>query len=101
VTHTGNGGAEWHANGMSGMKRISGFESTSKRRKGYPSEQRVKRGDRYVHGDKELEEKLGRKDMCPCGSGRWFQEMLHEKGALLRVHDDTTIAGTNCNTSET
>jgi len=26
----------------------------SKRRRGYPSETRVKRGDRYVHGDKEL-----------------------------------------------
>ena len=30
------------------------FEVTSKRRKGYPSESRVKRGDRIVHGDKEL-----------------------------------------------
>jgi hypothetical protein len=26
----------------------------SKRRHGYPSESRVKRGDRIVHGDKEL-----------------------------------------------
>jgi hypothetical protein len=30
------------------------FEVISKRRKGYPSEQRVKRGTRTVHGDKEL-----------------------------------------------
>jgi hypothetical protein len=30
------------------------FEPTSKRRKGYPSESRVKRGVRVVGGDKEL-----------------------------------------------
>jgi uncharacterized protein YecA (UPF0149 family) len=48
------------------------FEITSKRRKGFPSETRVKRGDRIVHGTKELYEKLGRKDLCPCGSGRSF-----------------------------
>jgi len=45
---------------------------SSKRRKGYPSETRVKRGYRVVHGDKELLEKLGRNDPCPCGSGRRF-----------------------------
>jgi hypothetical protein len=32
----------------------SPFEITAKRRKGYPSETRVKRGQRVVHGDKEL-----------------------------------------------
>ncbi|MBX9952381.1 MAG: SEC-C domain-containing protein [Candidatus Obscuribacterales bacterium] len=32
----------------------------------------MKRGRRIVHGDKELVEKLGRKDLCPCGSGRRF-----------------------------
>jgi hypothetical protein len=32
----------------------STFSSMSKRRHGYPSESRVKRGDRIVHGDKEL-----------------------------------------------
>ncbi|WP_420128544.1 SEC-C metal-binding domain-containing protein [Longimicrobium sp.] len=31
-----------------------------------------------VHGDKELLEKLGRNDLCPCGSARRFQEVLHE-----------------------
>jgi uncharacterized protein YecA (UPF0149 family) len=36
----------------------------------------VKRGLRVVHGDKELLEKLGRNDPCPCGSGRSFQELL-------------------------
>ena len=48
------------------------FEITSKRRKGFPSETQVKRGPRVVHGDKELCEKLGRNDLCPCGSGRRF-----------------------------
>ena len=33
---------------------MSSFEPTSKRRKGYPSESRVKRGVRVVRGDKEL-----------------------------------------------
>ncbi|MDH5412421.1 MAG: SEC-C metal-binding domain-containing protein [Alphaproteobacteria bacterium] len=31
-----------------------------------------------MHGDKELVEKLGRNDPCPCGSGRRFQALLHE-----------------------
>jgi uncharacterized protein YecA (UPF0149 family) len=29
-----------------------------------------------VHGDKELIEKLGRNDLCPCSSGRRFQALL-------------------------
>ncbi|UCG46982.1 MAG: SEC-C domain-containing protein [Phycisphaerales bacterium] len=48
----------------------------SKRRKGYPSERRVKTGVQVVHGEKELMEKLGRNDLCPCGSGKCLQEML-------------------------
>jgi len=36
----------------------------------------VKRGLRVVHGGKELIEKLGRNDLCPCGSGRRFQGLL-------------------------
>jgi hypothetical protein len=52
------------------------FEVSSKRRKSFPSETRVKRGDRVVHGDVELIEKLGRNDLCPCGSGRRFQALL-------------------------
>jgi len=50
----------------------SNFEITSKRRKGFPSETQVKRGVRVVHGNKELSEKLGRNDLCPCGSGHSF-----------------------------
>jgi len=35
---------------------------------------RVKRGLRLVRGgEKELVEKLGRGDPCPCGSGKRFQ----------------------------
>ncbi|MDP6707348.1 MAG: SEC-C metal-binding domain-containing protein [Alphaproteobacteria bacterium] len=54
----------------------------SKRRKGFPSEARVKRGHRVVHGDKDLVEKLGRNDLCPCGSGRRFQALLPPERAL-------------------
>ena len=50
------------------------FETMSKRRKGFPSETRVRRGVRIVNGDKLLEEKLGRNDLCPCGSGRLFKK---------------------------
>jgi uncharacterized protein YecA (UPF0149 family) len=46
----------------------------SKRRRGFPSEAQVKRGLPVVHGDKELVEKLGRNDLCPCGSGRRFKK---------------------------
>jgi uncharacterized protein YchJ len=56
---------------------MSTYEITSKRRKGFPSETNVKRGDRIVHGNKQLTEKLGRNDPCPCGSGRSFQKVLH------------------------
>ncbi len=54
----------------------------SKRRKGYPSETRVKTGQRLVHGEKELTEKLGRNDPCPCGSGRSFQDLLPQDRPL-------------------
>jgi uncharacterized protein YecA (UPF0149 family) len=48
----------------------------SKRRRGFPSETVVGRGERVVHGDKELLERLGDNDPCPCGSGRRFQAVL-------------------------
>jgi uncharacterized protein YchJ len=59
-------------------KTSPAFEVSSKRRNSFPSETHVKRGDRRVHGDVDLVEKLGRNDLCPCGSGRLFQEMLPE-----------------------
>ena len=53
------------------------FEVTSKRREGFPSETRVKRSLRFVRGgEKELVEKLGRNDPCPCLSGTSFQALL-------------------------
>jgi uncharacterized protein YecA (UPF0149 family) len=57
-------------------------KKTGKRRRGFPSETKVKRGMRVVHSDKELTEKLGRNDLCPCGSVRRFQEMLLAQRAL-------------------
>jgi uncharacterized protein YecA (UPF0149 family) len=56
------------------------FETMSKRRKGFPSETKVKRGIRMVHGDKLLEEKLGRNDLCPCGSGKRFKRCCLKSG---------------------
>ena len=52
----------------------------SKRRKGFPSETKVKRGVRIVHGDKELAEKVGRNDLCPCGSGKLFKNCCRNSG---------------------
>jgi uncharacterized protein YecA (UPF0149 family) len=37
---------------------------------------------RVVHGNKELMEKLGRNDLCPCGSGRRFQKVLYANWPL-------------------
>ena len=54
------------------VSRALPFETMSKRRRGYPSETRVGKGTRIVRGNKELLEKLGRDDLCPCGSGRRF-----------------------------
>ncbi|WP_334514783.1 SEC-C metal-binding domain-containing protein [Bradyrhizobium sp. AZCC 1693] len=59
-------------------KTSPAFSISRKRRKSFPSETHVKRGRRVVHGGVELTEKLGRNDLCPCGSGRRFQSLLHE-----------------------
>ncbi|WP_443112325.1 SEC-C metal-binding domain-containing protein [Erythrobacter sp. Alg231-14] len=67
------------------------FERTSKRRRGYPSETHVKRGLRFVGGDKELIEKLGRNDPCPCHSGKSFQEMLPQIRPLSMDRNGTII----------
>ena len=58
------------------------FEPMRKRRRGFPSETNVGRGDRRVGGHKDLVEKLGDNDLCPCGSGRRFQAVLPERRAL-------------------
>jgi hypothetical protein len=78
-----------------GISRKGAFERSSKRRKGYPSETRVKRGQQVVHGDKELVEKLGRKDLCPCGSGRRFQALLLEDGTIRRQQPRLFSSGSN------
>ena len=44
----------------------------------------MKRGDRIVHGEKELIEKLGRNDPCPCGSGKRFQALLPDLAPIHR-----------------
>jgi uncharacterized protein YecA (UPF0149 family) len=36
-----------------------------------------------VHGDKDLVEKLGRNDLCPCGSAKSFQALLPAQRMLL------------------
>jgi hypothetical protein len=74
-----------------GSTRCLAFERTSKRRKGFPSETRVKRGLRIVHGDKELVEKLGRRDPCPCGSGKRFQQVLPDLRPVSTVRSGTII----------
>ena len=67
---------------------------SSKRRKGFPSETRVKRGLRFVRGgEKELIEKLGRNDLCPCGSGHSFQEMLPHLRPVSTVASGRIIGG--------
>ncbi|WP_373563043.1 SEC-C metal-binding domain-containing protein [Sphingomonas melonis] len=49
---------------------------------------------RVVHGDKELIEKLGRNDPCPCGSGLRFQAVL-PRVRLLSTAQSVTIIGDN------
>src|SRR5262245_50750613 len=81
--HCMKGGAAWNATGST---RAGSFERTSKRRRGFPSEMRVKRGARGVStplGFKDFVEKLGRRDLCPCGSGKLFQDVLPDHGPVL------------------
>ncbi|MFI5457576.1 MAG: SEC-C metal-binding domain-containing protein [Isosphaerales bacterium] len=51
---------------------------------GILSEAHVKPGRRVVHGDKELHERLGRNDFCPCGSGRRFKRCCRNTGCFRR-----------------
>ena len=86
--------AGWQ-NATKASTNSTAFERTSKRRKGYPSETRVKRGFRVVHGDKELMEKLGRNDLCPCGSGRRLQTLLPQARQLRRGPSGLLLLGTD------
>jgi hypothetical protein len=66
----------------------------SKRRRGFPSETNVKRGERSVKGgEKELLERLGNNDPCPCGSGRRFQEVLPQQRPLSTAPVAPTTSG--------
>ena len=65
----------------------------SKRRKGFPSETKVKRGVRIVHGYKELVEKIGRNDPCPCGSGKLFKKCCLESGCFRRRESGSLLSG--------
>jgi hypothetical protein len=47
---------------------------------GILSETHVGRGRRVVHGEKELCEKLGRNDLCPCESGLRFKRCCRNSG---------------------
>src|ERR1700736_6236247 len=69
------------------------FSVTRKRRNSFPSESQVRRGERVVHGDVELSEKLGRNDLCPCGSGARFQALLHEIRPLRRQQAEPLLSG--------
>ena len=73
------------------------FEVMSKRRRGFPSEMSVKRGDRGVMTGlgviKEFVERLGRRDPCPCGSGKRFQGVLPEDGPVLTARTGRSTRG--------
>jgi hypothetical protein len=57
----------------------------SKRRRGFPSETGVKRGRRNARGgEKELLERLGNNDPCPCG----FRTPLSSAAAVTAVAFD-------------
>lgn len=70
----------------------------SKRRKGFPSEMHVKRGIRIVHGEKLMDEKLGRNDLCPCGSGKRFKKCCLKKGSFRRREPGWLLLETEQNT---
>src|SRR5687768_14195608 len=81
------GGVIWNTTTTSTTSTTStpfAFEPISKRRKGFPSETNVKRGRQVVGQGKELEEKLGKEDPCPCGSGRRFQGLLPQQRQIRR-----------------
>ncbi len=55
----------------------------------------VERGQRVVGGDKELIEKLGRNDPCPCGSGHRFQALLSQDEGLPRLRAELLLLGSD------
>jgi SEC-C motif len=71
------------------------FETMSKRRKGFPSETQVKRGVGVVDGNKELVEKLGRNDLCPCGSAKRIKKCCRNTGCFRRRQPGPLLLGTD------
>jgi hypothetical protein len=71
---------------------MSAFEPTSKRRRGFPSEQHVKRGQRIVHGDKELIREAG--SQRPMSMP--VREVVSRSAACFRVSStDLTVITTS------
>jgi hypothetical protein len=68
----------------------SAFERTSKRRRGYPSEQRVKKGDRVVHGDKDLIRETRAQRSVPVR----LREVVSRTAACAAAGPTDRIAGT-------
>ncbi len=54
----------------------------SKRRKGFPSETKVKRGVRIVHGNKELGREVGPKRSLPVRVGKRFKKCCLKSGCF-------------------
>lgn len=48
----------------------------------------MKKGTRIVRGTKELSEKLGRRDPCPCGSFKRFGNCCRNTGGFDGVNRD-------------
>ncbi|MGQ0578933.1 MAG: SEC-C metal-binding domain-containing protein [Betaproteobacteria bacterium] len=46
-----------------------------------------------MNGNKELLEKLGRNDPCPCGSGRRFQALLYAGWRVRRIRPGLLLLG--------
>jgi uncharacterized protein YecA (UPF0149 family) len=59
-------------------KRNSGLSQAASADEVSPPKPKLDAAFRVVGKDKELFEKLGRNDLCPCGSARRFQELLYE-----------------------
>jgi len=89
-----NGGVRCES--TTATSRRSAFERTSKRRRAFPSETNVGRGDRIVHGDKELLlERLGRNDPCPCGSGRGYKRCCLKAATFRRLAPRLLLSATD------
>ena len=69
------------------------FRADEQAPQGFPSETGVKRGVRVVHGDKELEEKVGRNDLCPCGSAKLFKKCCRNSGCFRRREPGPLLLG--------